>query len=151
MPKTVLLARPHPFIVAEMKPFLEQNGYQAIKLETLDNLSVQSGSAVGAIISLALSSSIGETAETVFQRLRKDAPHVPVLFASMLTFNQARPGLERIAKQTGLQANLVGVDVAPTAAAQLGDQKTFLYFSKDDLASPERRATALRLIRRHFR
>lgn len=26
MSKTVLLARPHPFIVSEMQPFLEQNG-----------------------------------------------------------------------------------------------------------------------------
>lgn len=151
MPKTVLLARPHPFIIAEMKPFLEQNGYQAIKLEALDTLSAQAGGAIGAIISLAVSSSIGETAETVFQRLRKDAPRVPVLFASMLAFDQARPGLERLAKQAGLQANFVGADATPAAVAQLGRPETFLYFSKDDLTSPERRAVALRLIQRHFR
>jgi len=151
MPKTVLLARPHPFIVAEMKPFLEENGYQTIKLENLDSLPAQAGGAAGAIISLAVSSSVGESADAVFQRLRKDAPRVPVLFASMLALDQARPGLERIAKQAGLQANILGADAAPTATAQLGRQETFLYFSKDDLASPERRAKALRLLQRHFR
>lgn len=29
MAKTVLLARPHPFIVNEMKPFLEQSGFNS--------------------------------------------------------------------------------------------------------------------------
>lgn len=38
MPKNVLLARPHSFIVSEMKPFLEQNGYVPKKLETIDDI-----------------------------------------------------------------------------------------------------------------
>lgn len=151
MPKTVLLARPHPFIVAEMKPFLEENGFKTVKLENLDSLPAQAEGAAGAIISLAVSSSVGASADAVFQRLRKDAPSVPVLFASMLPLDQARPGLERIAKQAGLQANILGADAAPTADARLGRQETFLYFSKDDLASPEQRAKALRLLQRHFR
>jgi hypothetical protein len=151
MPKTVLLARPHPFIVAEMKPFLEENGYKADKLENLGNLPALARGAAGAIISLAVSSSVGESAEDVFLQLRKDAPRVPVLFASMLSLDNARPGIERIAKKAGVQANILGVDATSDAAAQLGRQETFLYFSKDDLASPERRVMALRLIRRHFR
>lgn len=151
MPKTVLLARPHPFIVAEMKPFLEENGYKADRLENLSNLPALARGAAGAIISLAVSSSVGESAEDVFLQLRKDAPRVPVLFAAMLSLDNARPGLERIAKKAGLQANILGVNATPAAAAQLGQQETFLYFSKDDLASPERRVMALRLIRRHFR
>ena len=28
----VLLARPHPFIVSDMKPFLEQNDFTSMKL-----------------------------------------------------------------------------------------------------------------------
>ena len=151
MPKTVLLARPHPFIVAEMKPFLEENGYTTDKLENLGNLPALARDAAGAIISLAVSSSVGESAEDVFLQLRKDAPRVPVLFASMLSLDNARQGLERIAKKAGLQANILGVNATPAAAAQLGRQETFLYFSKDDLASPERRVMALRLIQRHFR
>lgn len=36
MTKTALLARPHPFIVVEMKSFFEYGGYIATKLEHLD-------------------------------------------------------------------------------------------------------------------
>ncbi|OHC75761.1 MAG: hypothetical protein A3H24_06380 [Rhodoferax sp. RIFCSPLOWO2_12_FULL_60_11] len=151
MSKTVLIARPHTFIVAVMKPFLEENGYATDKLEHISGLQSQSTGAAGAVISLALSSSIVESAEEVFLKLKSMAPRTPVLFAAMLSLEQARPALERIAKQAGLQANVLGVDATSAAAAQLGRQETFLYLSKDDLTFPERRATAARLIQRHFR
>lgn len=151
MTKTVLIARPHTFIVATMKPFLEECGYSTHKLEHIDTLPAMINGAAGAVISLALSSSVAQSAEEVFLQLRRAAPTVPVLFASMLTFEQARAGLERIARQAGIQATIVGMDAASAAAAQLGRQESFLYFSKDDLASPERRALAVRLIQRHFR
>lgn len=80
MPKTVLIARPHTFIVSVMKPFLEECGHGTHRLEYISDL--------------------------------------PCLSA--------------------------------TAAAQLGRQETFLYFSKDDLTSPERHAIATRLVQRHF-
>lgn len=151
MSKTVLIARPHTFIVAVMKPFLEENGYAIDKLEHISGLQSQSIGAAGAVISLALSSSIIESAEEVFLKLKSMAPRTPVLFAAMLSLEQARPALERIAKQAGLQANILGVDATSAAAAQLGRQETFLYLSKDDLTFPERRAIAARLIQRHFR
>ena len=98
MAKIVLLARPHPFIVAEMKPYLEQAGYISHKLENLSDLGAQAKSAAGAVVSLALSSSVGESAEEIFKLLRKDAPHVPVLFAAMLTLDRSQNSLKRIAK-----------------------------------------------------
>ena len=112
MLKSILLARPHPFIVSEMKPFLEANGFFITKLES---------------------------------------PKTPVLFASMLGFEQARPAFEKIVKQVGTPVTIVGIDSANAATAQLGRQETFLYFNKEDIAMPERRTTALRLIQRHFR
>lgn len=151
MSKTVLIARPHTFIVAVMKPFLEENGYATDKLEHISGLQSQSTGVAGAVISLALSSSIVESAEEVFLKLKSMAPRIPVLFAAMLSLEQARPALERIAKQAGLQANILGVEATSAAAAQLGRQETFLYLSKDDLTFPERRAIAARLIQRHFR
>lgn len=60
MNKTVLLARPHPFIVAEMKPFLEQSGYNAVKPEKLDDMASIARSSAGAAISLAVSSALGK-------------------------------------------------------------------------------------------
>lgn len=151
MSNTILIARPHTFIVAVMKPFLEECGYGTHRLEHLGDLRTRSSHAAGAVISLALSSFIAESADEVFVQLRRAAPRVPVLFASMLTLEQAQPALKRIAKQAGLQASTVGLNTAPATANQLGRQETFLYFSKDDLTSPERRAIATRLVQRHFR
>jgi len=151
MSKSVLIARPHTFIVAVMKPFLEEGGFGTDKLEHISGLPVQSLGISGAVISLALSSSITESADEVFLKLKSVAPRVPVLFAAMLSLEQARPALESIAKQAGIQANVIGIDAAPAAAAQLGRQETFLYLSKDDITSPERRAIAERLVQRHFR
>lgn len=151
MSKTVLIARPHTFIVSVMKPFLEESGFSTNKLEHISGLQAQLSGISGAVISLALSSSITESADDVFLKLRSLAPRVPVLFAAMLPLEQARPALERIARQAGLPATLLGIDATSVAAAQLGRQETFLYVSKDDLTSPERRIMAGRLIQRHFR
>lgn len=151
MSKTVLIARPHTFIVSAMKPFLEEGGFGTDKLEHISGLSSQTAGISGAVISLALSSSITESAEEVFLKLKSAAPRVPVVFAAMLSFELARPALERIAKQAGIQATITGLDPTPVVAAQLGRPETFLYLSKDDLTSPERRAAAARLIQRHFR
>jgi len=151
MSKTVLIARPHTFIISAMKPFLEEGGYRIDKLEHISGLASQTSGIAGAVISLALSSTITESAEEVFLKLKNVAVRVPVVFAAMLSFEQARPALERIAKQAGIQATITGLDPTPVVASQLGRPETFLYLSKDDLTSPERRSTAARLIQRHFR
>jgi len=151
MAKTVLIARPHTFIVSDMKPFLEESGFETGKLENIDDLQRRVAGVSGAVISLALSSSVADSAEGVFLKLMKAAPKVPVLFASMLSFQQARSGLERIASSSGVQVNLVSLEATPVEASLLGRQETFLYLSKDDLSSTERRALASRLVQRHFR
>lgn len=134
-----------------MKPFLEDAGFSITKLENLGLLPGAVKGTSGAVISLAISSSIAESADIVFQQLKLTSPKTPVLFASMLGLEQARPALERIAKLVGMQVTIVGVDSANDVTAQLGRQETFLYFDKDDLANPARRAIAARLIQRHFR
>lgn len=115
MSHTILLARPHAFIVGEMKPFLEQGGFAVTALSTVANLPTAVAGTCGAVISLALTSSIPESAEAA-----------------------------------GISARLVGVDSAPDTGTPLGQPDTFLYFSKDDLAQPQRKASALKLIQRHF-
>ncbi len=66
MSKAVLLARPHPIIIKEMKPFFELNGFSPRKMDSLTDLNANSVNVSGAIISLAVSSSIEESAEEVF-------------------------------------------------------------------------------------
>ena len=151
MTKTVLLARPHTFIVSEMKPFLQDGGFSVAKLENVDELATQSKNSVGVVISLALSSSIGVSAADMFMQLRQHSPHTPVLFAAMLDFEASKSNLTRLAEQAGIHATILGVAAANESAAALGKPDTFFYVSKDDLADPTRRAIASRMIQRHFR
>lgn len=150
MPKTVLIARPHTFIVSVMTPFLEESGYVTRKLAHIGDLPVQSGGIVGAVISLALSSSIDESATEVFLRFKSVAPHVPVLFAAMLTLEQARPALERLAKAAEIEAHILGANATSASLALLGRPETFLYVNKEDLIAPESSAIVARLVQRHF-
>lgn len=90
MSKNVLLARPHPFIVAEMKPFLEEDGYTISRLGALANLPTLAPKAGGAIIALALSSPLPESAETVFTQLRQVAPGVLMVACHNFDLNAAR-------------------------------------------------------------
>jgi len=153
MAKTVLLARPHPFIVTEMRPFLEQNGFASKKLESLAALPASAAGASGSIISLAVASSVGvaESAEEVFVAVRKQSPRLPVLFAAMLDFAKMKSTLERLAKNNGIAATILGISAATESNAGLGKPNTFLYIGKDDLTSPEQRAIAARILQRHFR
>lgn len=79
--KNILLARPHGFIVSEMRPFLEKAGYAAIKLESLADLETGRERFAGAIISTAVVSSIGTTPAAVYAALRLKHPKAPILFA----------------------------------------------------------------------
>lgn len=151
MAKSILLARPHPFIVAEMKPFLEHGGYAAAKLENIANLATQVRSSVGVVISMAVSSSLGKSAAETFTQLRQEFPHVPVMFAAILPFDESMAGLKRLAEHAGVQATILGVATENERATALGKPDTFLYISKDDLADPTRRAIASRMVQRHFR
>jgi len=48
MTKTILIARPHTFIVSVMKPFLEKCGYGTDKLEQISGLFDQTVGISGA-------------------------------------------------------------------------------------------------------
>lgn len=151
MSTTALIARPHPFIVSAMKPFLEEIGFATAKLDRIGELAAQAPRATGAVISLALSSPIPESAEEVFSQLRRISSRMPVLFASMLDVGQAAGALEHIAKQHGFPANVMSAKSPPTAWTALGKQETFLYLSKEDLEAQDRRAILAQMVRRHFR
>lgn len=77
MEKKIVLARPHPFVVAEMRPFLAEGGFTVSKPEQLADLPALLAGAAGAVISLALSSSILATAEEVFEHLRRINMRLP--------------------------------------------------------------------------
>lgn len=151
MRKTILLARPHPFIVSEMKPLLEQAGFATRKLESLADLPTAIRGVSGVVVSLAISSPIGASAAEVLAEVRKLQPGVPVLFAAMLDLQEASSNLERLAKASGVVATVLGATAGSESHSGLGRSGTFVYLSKDDLSSPERRPLATQIIERHFR
>lgn len=110
MSPTVLLARPHTFIVSEMKPFLEEAGFKVAKAERVTDLADLSRGCVGAVISLAVSSSMDASAEDVIKHLRQARPTLPLLFAALLPYAKAKESLERIGRQAGLSPKVLGLD-----------------------------------------
>lgn len=150
MGHSVLLARPHPFLVSEMKPWLEQHGYRVARLETLDELPALARGSDGAVVSLALNSPLPASAEEVFRALRAAAPRLPVVFASLLPFEQAKPALGRLAEQAGIEAAVLNVESSWDTEGRLGTPRAFVYIAKDDLADPARREWARNLVARQF-
>lgn len=148
MAKSVLLARPHPFLVSDMRPWLEQAGFEVQRSDTLPELSEKAPGSVGAIISLAVASPIGASAEEVFLALRRSRPALPVLFAALRPFEQAAVEIERLLKRIGIAGSVISLD--SEAGRALGTADSFLYVAKDDLADPVRRAEAKALLVRHF-
>jgi hypothetical protein len=147
--KQVLLARPHPFIVAEMAPFLTQLGYAPVRLHSVEELAA-APSAAGAVISLAVGSAIPATAADVFAALRRHHPVVPVLFASLLEFDTARGVLAALAEKAGISARIIGVDSGNSGGGDLGKPDTFFYVAKSDFEAPARRKLVGAMLRRHF-
>ncbi|MCT8125044.1 hypothetical protein H1D31_03180 [Alishewanella sp. BS5-314] len=145
----ILLARPHPFIVSEMLPFLQQNNIAAEKLERLAELEHKIVRSKAAVISLALSSPLPESAEQVLAAIKQLNPRLPLVFASMLP-------LERVQRQ--LLQLLQPYDAAPAilavgsvvGMATPGRSNTALYFSKDDLADPQIRSAFAKLLQAHI-
>lgn len=148
MTKKVLLARPHTFIVAEMRPFLERGGYQPTRLESLDDMRTgKLGSFSGAIISTAVVSSIAAKPAEVFAALRQHYPALPVMFAGLTDFDATLPTLQRIVQDVHSGATILPFDSRAENHPGLGGRDVFLFLNKEDLAG----SAAENILRRHFR
>lgn len=151
MSKIVLVARPHPFIVNEIRPFLEQSGYTVSKPESVADIAPLARGSKAAVISLALSSPIAATPDEVVKAIRRESPRIPLLFASLLPLNQVRQTLERIAKDAGSPVTILGISEVNDANQRfLGSPQTYFYISKDDLTDPALQQRTRSLIVRHF-
>lgn len=151
MVKSVVLARPHPFLVSDMRPWLERGGFEVLTPKGASDLPDKVKRCSRAVVSLALSSPIELSAEEVMHVLRAQAPNTRILFAALLPFEKARPGLERLADQLNVNAVLTDLgalrDVNHSA---LGRSTTFAYLSKDDLSDETRRARISEMLITHF-
>lgn len=150
MTTSVLLARPHTFIVSDMKPFLEEAGFSVVKAEKTAELSDLSRGSAGAVISIAVSSSMEASPEEVIKVLRQARPTLPLLFAALLPYAKMKSSLERIGQQAGLKPQVLGLADLGVQGGEWGRPAGLLYLSKDDLAGSVTRQQAIQAVRRHF-
>lgn len=148
--KRVLLARPHAFIVNQMRPFLVEAGYTPVGAQGLDHLAQElSGSFDGAIISTAVSSTVNADAATVFRLVREKLPRLPIVFAGMADAATMKLSAERAVKAlvgTPTIANPQDMRIA-SGADRLS---TFLVLRKEDLMPGGSQEAALRALRALF-
>ena len=146
--KRILLARPHAFIVSEMRPFLTDAGYSPVRVESLDQLALELRRPLhGAIISTAVSSSVNADAATVFNLIRERSPTLPVVFAGMADLETMKVVSERAVKAVVASPVVAG----PATYRAAGDRaSSFLILRKEDLLAGASRDAALRALRAHF-
>jgi len=146
----VLLARPHAFIVNEMRPFLAEAGFTSVRIDSLEQLAQELRlPAKGAIISTAVSSSLGSDAATVFRQVREWGPNMPVVFAGMADFTTMQATVRRAVKDMCPAAQVVGV--AGFRLSRLSDRtSTFLVLRKEDLQQGPNHEAAIEAVRSHL-
>ena len=148
--KSILSARPHPFIVADMAPLLAALGFEPIRLKSLASVD-NAGTATwhGAIISLAISSSVSATAAEVVRASHAKAPWLPLAFAGMVPMEVAVQTIGRLFD--GHPPEVVDIDSQRFQPWPPGNIHTCLYSSKAQISTPTRRAGIQSMMAAHFR
>ncbi|MDE2085605.1 MAG: hypothetical protein KGK06_09035 [Xanthomonadaceae bacterium] len=133
-----------------MAPLLAVLGFNPVRLESLAHLeSSVEASWRGAIISLAISSSVGATAAEVVQALRAKVPRLPLAFAGMVPMDTAASSIKRLFD--GQPPAVADVDSQRRQARPLGGTDTCLYFSKAQIGDPAMQAEIRKMMAAHFR
>lgn len=146
--KTVLLARPHPFIVQEMKPLLEQCGFGVLKPDSFADLDTQARRCNAAVISLALISDIEASAEDVMASIHRVNPKLPIIFASLLPFERAVSTISGLLDKLRVDARVIGVSNSTDSPQSPTTTLSVLYLAKEDLTNPVVRERARQLLLR---
>ena len=143
----VLLARPNPFIVDEMKGFLENCGYEPVPIKDLNELGgFPEDEVAGAVVSTTVISSVHESAEGVVEALRQRFPSIPVTFASMLAEEDIEDMLKHKLEKVSSSPNVLSVKKG-LLDHTLGAPDTFLVVTQDDLKD---QALAGKIIEKQF-
>jgi len=143
----VVLARPNPFIVDEMKGFLVNCGYEPVPIKDLkDLLNIDAAEVAGAVVSNTVVSSVGEKTEEVIAALRQKFPEVPVAIASMVAEDAIEDMLTH--KLEKVSANPKVISVAKGLLDHsLGTADTFLVVTQEDMKDM---TTSGKIIEQHF-
>lgn len=144
----ILLARPHPFIVSEMAPFLQEQGFSFSRLTQPDALGAELAHAKVAVISLALSSPLPQTPEELMAAIWQLDPRMPVVLASLLPLARVQKNILSLMQQHHPSPAIAAAGEM-IGAAQPGQASTALYFCKDDLSDAAKRDAFAKLLKLH--
>lgn len=134
----VLMARPHPFVATAMRDLLKTLGCTPLGPDGERAGTVP----VGVIISLALQSSVRESAVDVFARVRATYRRSPVVFVSLADTSSIIAGLER-----SLQVVQGPPRIVTLNDSDVGAPGTALFLTKPDIENePARVQSRLRLL-----
>lgn len=148
--KRVLLARPHAFIINQMRPFLLEAGYTPVGAQSLDHLAQELvGTFQGAIISTAVSSAVNADAAAVFRLVREKLPRLPIVFAGMADAATMKLSADRAVKALVSTPTIASPqDLGFATAADR--TSTFLVLRKEDLMPGGTQEAAMRALRTLF-
>jgi hypothetical protein len=147
----VLLARPHPMIVEQMRHFLTENGYEPLPLNTLETRPEAAGSSVaGGVISTSLASQIQEPVEAVAQRVRGWYPDLPLVVTTLADrHTMARALSRKLGLAIGAPGVIDALEVDP-ADQRLGRPDHVLLLHRSDLIGGDGSAAIGAVLRRHL-
>ncbi len=146
MSKTILFLRPHPFVADTFAQTFRKLGFNSIKFtdgHDFERYASELRHAAGAVVSLALASTVPQSAEEIIAELRRRSPTMPL----MLT------GLADIGSLTKTAHTLLPTarfHTADSYSGALKDPRTdVLIVRRDDLIQPERASRLEALLMRH--
>jgi len=132
MQKSILLARPHPFIVNEMKPLLSKAGFDIKGVaddDALTKSAIKDFSAV--VISLAVVSPVSMNPPQVLQFLKTRQFAGKIIFAGLVPFERVENNLKQFLAETGWE-----IEVQALSSPQARDGAA-VYIEQRDLAASQ--------------
>jgi hypothetical protein len=147
-PSTLLLARPHPLMVTQIRSAIARIGYEARVVRTAEEITSRSvDTLAGAIISAASTSEMGASLTQVLGRLRDERPDLPIAITTLIPADRAIPPFRKTLEAVYGDTELVSV-AKDLRAGQCSARKAhILIISHDDAAHD---GTIDAALRKHF-
>ncbi|CAA0106933.1 Uncharacterised protein [BD1-7 clade bacterium] len=147
-PKTIILARPHPFIVDDMTAFLAGQGYDPLVCRE-DNTLERADTTIahGAVVSTALNAMVSYSVRETIDILHQKKPDLPIVLATLLSVELAEKQFNATIAKEG--EKLITCDRGSLTSPWLGTPNGYLLLTRDDLLNNS--ALVQPLIERHFR
>jgi len=129
MTRTILLARPHPFIVNEMRPLLAQAGFDVKAVINDAALAgIDTASCSAAVISLAVISPVSQSPQQVLATLKELGFAGKIIFAGLVPFERVENNIKQFLTASGWH-----IDVHALSSRD-ARRSSAVYIQQSDLA-----------------